>query len=192
MNDLTSKLRTLGKSYYSISDLSKIAGMSRNSMYVTLSRLVQRKTLVRLTSGIYILPEQYNQIDVIANALRQPSYLSFESALSRYGILSQVPYTLTFATTQRSLRRRLGETEVEYRQLKSSLFFGYDKIGSLFIASPEKSLLDTVYFISYGKRLLKLENLDIREVNFARVEKLARKFPERTRQLIRKILKAQP
>ena len=33
------------------------------------------------------------ELERTANELYYPSYLSFESALSRYGILSQIPYT---------------------------------------------------------------------------------------------------
>lgn len=188
MNDLITTLQSLGKLYYSIADLKKITGLSRDSLYVVLSRYVQRKKLLRLTSGIYILSEQYSQIDVIANSLYQPSYVSFESALSRYGILSQVPYTLTFATTRKSLRKALAETQIEYRQLKPFLFFGYDKINSLFIAAPEKAFLDTVYFVSFGKSAVNLKNLNLRELNRTKVKTLARKFPEKIRRLVEQIL----
>src|SRR4029450_6358520 len=39
---------------------------------------------------------------IASTSLDYPSYLSFESALARHGILSQIPHTFTFATTRPS------------------------------------------------------------------------------------------
>jgi predicted transcriptional regulator of viral defense system len=91
------------------------------------------------------------ELERTANELYYPSYLSFESALSRYGILSQIPYTLTFATNRRSKRTLLRDREVEYRQLKKEYFFGYKLEKGLYIAEPEKAVLDQLYMISKGK-----------------------------------------
>lgn len=188
MNSLVMTLEKLNKAYYTISDLKKITGMAQDSLYVTLSRLIKNKSLIRLTSGIYTIADKYSQIEVIANTLYQPSYLSFESALSRYGILSQVPYTLTFATTKKSLRKKLGDVSVEYRKLKRELFFGYEKVESLFIATPEKALLDTLYLVSFGKFSIGLDQLDLKEISTKGIKKIATKFPERTRQLFNKMV----
>jgi hypothetical protein len=91
------------------------------------------------------------ELERTANELYYPSYLSFESALSRYGILSQIPYTLTFATNRRSKKILLRDREVEYRQLKKEYFFGYKLEKGLYIAEPEKAVLDQLYMISKGK-----------------------------------------
>jgi predicted transcriptional regulator of viral defense system len=188
MSTILDILRRIGKAYYTVADLGKVTGLTRESLYVTLTRLVRRGLLVRLTSGIYILPEQYTQIDVVANILYQPSYLSFESALSRYGVLSQIPYVLTFATTAKSTRRTLGNTEVEYRSIKKSLFFGYEKNGSLLIASPEKAVLDTLYFVSFGKLNLRLEQLDLKAISKQQLRRLSKPYPPRTLDALKRLL----
>ncbi|MDI6766485.1 MAG: hypothetical protein QME52_06655 [Bacteroidota bacterium] len=187
MKDLIKTLSKLGKSFYTIPDLLKITGFTRDSLYVTLSRLVQKKLLLRLNSGIYILAEKYDQLDSIANVLYQPSYLSFESALSRFGILSQVPYTLSFATTKKSQRKKLGDVLVEYKKIKPLLFFGYERTGDLYIATPEKALIDTLYFYSFGKTILTLQELNLKEINHKEVQKLVKPYPARTQNLIRKL-----
>lgn len=188
MNNLLRILERLNKTYYTIADLMKITGLKQDSLYVTLSRLIKNKSLIRLTSGIYTTADNFSKADVIANTLYQPSYLSFESALSRYGILSQIPYALTFATTKKSFRKKFGDVAIEYRKLKPELFFGFDKIDSLFIATPEKALLDTLYLASFGKISIKFEQLDLKEINIREIRKISKKFPERTRLMLKKIV----
>ena len=121
--DLIQTLQSLNRDYFTIADLEKITNLSRSSLKVSLSRLVKNKVLIRLKRGIYVLKNSLLNIEKIANQLYYPSYLSFESALSYYGILSQVSYTKTFATNNISKRLILGKTEIEFRRLKSSLFF---------------------------------------------------------------------
>lgn len=144
-------LRNFDKPYFTVADLEKILGLKRDSLYVALNRLVKSGVLIRLKRDIYQPAFQSLELEKAANELYYPSYLSFESALSRYGILSQVPYTLTFATTRRSKKLMLGKREVEYRQLKKEYFFGYVLDNGLYIAEPEKAILDQLYLISIGK-----------------------------------------
>ncbi len=189
MMEFLTRLKNIGKLYYSISDLIKVTGLARDSLYVALSRYVKKKVIIRLTAGIYILPEQYDRLETIANELYSPSYLSFESALSWYGIISQVPYSLTFATTRKSLRRLLAETHVEYRSIKAQLFTGYENNGSIFIATPEKAILDSLYLVSFGKSMTQLKNPGLKEVNIQKMKKLARIYPKRTQELMYRFLK---
>jgi predicted transcriptional regulator of viral defense system len=145
------KLRSFDKSYFTLADLEKILGMGRDSLYVTLNRLVRTGVLIRLRRGVYQPEFQVIGLEKVANELYYPSYLSFESALSIYGILSQIPYTLIFATVRRSKKITLSGREVEYRQLKKDYFFGYVLRNGIYIAEPEKAVLDQLYMLSKGK-----------------------------------------
>jgi predicted transcriptional regulator of viral defense system len=127
---------------------------------------------------------------VIANALYTPSYLSFESALSRHGLLSQIPASLTFATTRKSRRMTLSTTEIEYRKVKTSLFFGYTAGNGLLIAEPEKALLDALYMVSRGKLMLKTGQLDIKGLRRTRLANYAKKYPVGVRDRMRELIKA--
>lgn len=144
-------LRSFNKPYFTLADLEKILKIKRDSLYVMLHRLVKSGVLIRLKRGVYQPGLQGLELEKTANELYYPSYLSFESALSRYGILSQIAYTLTFATTRRSKKLLLAGREVEYRQLKKEYFFGYILDNGIYIAEPEKALLDQLYMISKGK-----------------------------------------
>ena len=139
------------KPYFTMADFEKILGMERDSLYVALNRLVEKGILIRLKRDVYVSRFQSLEFERIANQLYYPSYLSFESTLSRFGIMSQIPYSLTFATTKPTKKLSLGEKVVEYRKLKEDCFFGYALENGVFVAEPEKALLDQLYMLSKGK-----------------------------------------
>lgn len=187
--ELITKLKGFNKPYFTVADLEKILGLERNSLYVTLSRLVKSGVLVRLRKNAYKLFIDYADPEKIANELYFPSYLSFESALSVHSILSQVPYTLTFATPRPSKKITLGEIAVEYRHLKRELFFGYSLKDGKYIANPEKALLDELYLMSRGKAKVDIEELDLRDIDSTRLEEYSEKFPPYIGKLLAQVRK---
>ena len=182
---LLKKLLSLNKPSFGLADLEKILGQQRPSLYVTLNRLVKYGVLIRLRRGVYLAALQPPALPRIANTLVYPSYLSFESALSRYGIVSQVPYTLTFATSRRSQHLTLGDTVVEFHQLKRELFFGYTLADGLYLAEPEKALLDQYYLATRGLLDLAWDELDTSSLNPTRVQAYASRFPRTVQARVR-------
>ena len=172
-------LRDLNKPYFTIADLEKVLGLNRDSLYVLLNRLVKNGTLIRLRRGVYQPEFQSPDLERVANELYYPSYLSFESALSKYGILSQTPYVLTFATTKTTKRLNLGSKEVEYRQLKDNYFFGYTLEDNIYIAEPEKAVLDQLYMISRGKTVSDTNEWSLVGLNKNKFLKYAKRFPKK-------------
>jgi len=185
--ELIKKLQSLDKGYFTMADMQKITNLPRDSLKVAINRLIEKEVLTRIKRGVYQLG--FSQVDVakVANQLYYPSYLSFESALSRYGILSQIPYTQTFATAKRSKKMTLWETGVEFRQLKKELFFGYKMDEGMYVAEPEKALLDQLYMVSRGRGSLNIEELDLKEINKELLEKYSRSFPAYIKKLLDKV-----
>jgi len=184
---LVQRLLSLDKPYFSPADLEKILGQKRLALYVTVNRLVKYGVLVRLRRGTYQVALRAPDLHRIANQLVYPSYLSFESALSRYGILSQVPYVLTFATPCRSRRLTLGDTVVEFHQLKRELFFGYTLGGGLYVAEPEKALLDQLYMVTRGQASLALDELHLSPLDPERLRVYAARFPKAVRAAVQRM-----
>lgn len=184
--ELAQMLKGFNKPYFTVADLEKILDLKREVLYVTLNRLVKAGVLVKLKRGIYKGESQSLELERAANEIYYPSYLSFESALSRYGILNQIPYTLTFATTKTSKRQSLRGKEVEYRRLKSSLFFGYNLIGGIYVAEPEKAILDELYLMSKGRIAVDTGEWSLVGLNKKKLLEYAKKFPP----TVRKHLKA--
>jgi predicted transcriptional regulator of viral defense system len=174
---LVEQLLDLGKPYYSPADLAKVLSQRPPSLNVTLNRLVRSGVLLRLMRGVYHPALRAPDLARIANQLVYPSYLSFESALSRYGILSQVPYALTFATSRRTQSLLLGSTPVQFRQLKEELYFGFSIEGGLYVAEPEKALLDQMYMVSRGRASLTMGELELSALDRDYLSRYASRFP---------------
>lgn len=181
-------LRNLNKPYFTVADLEKILGLNRNSLYVLLNRLVKNGTLIRLKRDVYQPAFQNLNLEKVANELYYPSYLSFESALSRYSILSQIPYVLTFATTKTTKKSKLAGKEVEYRQLKNDYFFGYALENNIYIAEPEKAVLDQLYIASRGKAIIDANEWSLVNLNKTKFLKYAKKFPKKVQKEAKKLI----
>ncbi|MFH1427767.1 MAG: hypothetical protein ABIG60_04555 [Patescibacteria group bacterium] len=174
---LIEKLNNYNKSFYSISDLEIITGQSRPVLRVVLNRLVKKNKIIRLQKNLYVLNYNINY-ELIAEQLNPESYISFETVLAQAGILSQIPYSLTLATTKRSKTITLGQQEIIYRKIKSSLYFGYFLDNQVKIAYPEKALLDLLYLILRGKSKANLEELDFTKINKESFKKYLAKYPK--------------
>ena len=108
--------------------------------------------LLKLKNGLYALAEAAQKIspEEVSGQLYAPSYISLEKALSIYGIIPEMVYSITCITpkTTRRHKNRLGT--FEYHHIKEPLFFGYKTVQGescpYLLAEPEKAWLDFIYF----------------------------------------------
>lgn len=187
--ELIKKLRAFNKSYFIVADLEKISGLGRDSLYVTLNRLVKSGVLERLAKNIYLPFTESPDLEKIANELYFPSYLSFEQALSQYSILSQIPYTQTFATVRPTKKITIRNVAVEYSHIKKELFFGYILRNGKYIAEKEKALLDELYMVSMGKRSIDIDELDLRDIDRKKLDEYTKRFPTQLKSLVDRVKK---
>ncbi len=164
-------------SLFDINDAQKIFPFrNKNSLYKLLQRLEKADILKRVANGKYMLSfKEVNDFE-LANFLINTSYVSLESALSFYGILSQFPYTITSITIQKTKKIIYRKKEFEFTHLRREYFFGFTKKNNFLIALPEKALLDELYFISKGLRNLSLEELNLSLINKSKLKKMMRYY----------------
>lgn len=184
--DILEKLKLIGKDYYTLKEIAFLYKGSFGSLKIALNRLKKSNKIKKIQRNIYILPEKLSNIEKIANQIYSPSYLSFESALSFWGILSQIPYNLTFATSKKTKKLNLENQTVEYRKINKKLFGGYRNIDGLYMAEPEKALLDTIYLASLGKLKINFENFDLAKINKINFLSWVKKSPQKTKNFIKK------
>jgi len=185
--DLLEKLNKFAKTFYTIADVQLITGQTRPVTRVLLNRLTADEKLIRLARNMYVTREMIVDCELIAQQLDILSYISFETALSRFGILSQIPYAITLATVKKSKTIFLGDRRIIYRKIKEPLFFGYFLENNLKIAYPEKALLDFLYLISRGKIKVSLKEMDFSRVNQTRLNKFIKKYPDSVKKISREI-----
>lgn len=187
--ELLKTLQKINKPFYTIADMEKITHLDRNSLYVALKRWVTGGIIERVAQGIYVPMGGNISLENVAAQLYIPNYLSFESALAKHGILNLIPYALTFATTRKTKKYALQKQEIEFRQISSELFFGYEMRNGIYIASPEKAFMDQVYFVTRGKATLDLDELNVKKLSIKTLKELSRKFPAYARSYLDDITK---
>ena len=163
--------------YFTVADVKKILSIEGKSIYVTIHRLIKNGVLLKVNRGIFQVESQTNQIEQTANQLYYPSYVSFESALAHYGILSQQPYAVSFATTQKSKNLTLSQQKIIFHQLKTGYFFGFVLQAGRYIAEPEKAVLDQLYLISRGQAIDETAEWSLMNMDQSKFLEYAKKFP---------------
>ena len=174
-----------------------------------ISNLVKSGELVRLKKGFYTFSKEYltKPIDLIsvANTLYAPSYVSFDYALSYYGM---IPERVSEITSTTSKNEKLFETPIgrfSYKKVPIKAYalgvdWLYDEIeGGRFIATPEKALCDKIRYdrgigtltqramVEYLKYDLRLETID--PLNALLIEKIATAYKSKNLKTLFQILK---
>lgn len=123
------------------------------SVHNKISELERSGELIRLKKGMYVISPEVSgrllSMELIANHLYGPSYVSMGSALRYYGLIPESVYTLQSITTKHSREFKNSLGKFEYIQCAKKYYpIGIRqevKDDAVFlIASPEKALCDLI------------------------------------------------
>ncbi len=119
-----------------------------------IANLEKANKIIRLKRGIYVvspdISKQLLSIELIANHIYGPSYVSMESALSYYGLIPEKVYTTRSMTTNRSKKFENSIGIFEYTTVSDSYYplgIKQQTVENKFtflIATPEKALCDMI------------------------------------------------
>lgn len=141
-----------------------------------LETYTKKGLFLRLKKGLYILEDKTLTDEEIANALYKPSYISFEYALAKYGIIPEMVYAITSTTTKPTRNFSVSNIRFSYYSIKKPAFTGYSlrieqaggRNARIFFAEPEKALVDYLYFVALGRKSFN-DRLDVRKLNKVRI-----------------------
>ena len=145
-----------------------------NNVRRQLVRWVAAGKVYQLRRGLYALAPPYQKTKphpfLIANRLVEPSYVSLQSALAHYGLIPEYVAVVTSVTTGRSTRAETPLGRYQFQHIQRDWFLGFasrrvEGGQEVYLATPEKALLDLVYLQPGGDKLaylraLRLQNLD--------------------------------
>lgn len=186
------RLRDIEKLYFGYEEISRTLGISKESARVTASRYAGRGLLVRIRRNVYVLRERWENLTreerfALANMAQVPSYVSLMTALGYYDVTTQIQQRFVECIGM----RRTKEIEVDgwifrYSKIDRKRYFGFEKLGGAFVASPEKALVDAVYLSCRGLYRFDADSIDLGKLNKRKVESIAGEYPGTTQEALRK------
>lgn len=153
-----------------------------------LTRWVNGGRLYQLRRGLYALAPPYQKAKphpfLVANALQPASYVSLASALAYYEMIPDTAQSTFSVTGGRPRRWNTPLGLYTFRHIQTDLLTGYHMTGlgnnqQALVATPEKALLDLLYFQPGSSdpgylQELRLQNLE--QVDPAELTRLAAAF----------------
>lgn len=161
-------IREKSKQIFSPLDLERYFKVNYDTARKFILRGVNKKIYLKLKRGLYALSETPPNSYLIANRLYEPSYISFDTALSYYGVIPETIYSITSATPRTTRRFVVKGVEYTYQKLRKEFFAGYRAVKyqgeTVLLAEPEKALADYLYFVELKKRNLSYERLNLKKI----------------------------
>ena len=128
-------------------------------------REIKKGNLIKIVNGLYETDSSVNGY-LLAGSIYGPSYLSFDFALSYYGLIPEKVTAFTNATSNKK-RKKIYNNQFGtylYRDVPEEVYpLGIKLVEegdySYQIATPEKALCDKLYTLSPLKNMKELENV---------------------------------
>lgn len=180
-------IKQLRRLVFTTRELAAYCGTTLSNTTQTLNYLTKKEAVFKISRGIWGLEigsKEISPYSVIPFLLpNHRAYLSFLSALHLYGIIEQIPQSITIASTghTRTIKTKLGAFLVH--KIAPSFFRGFDWYkgnGSFLIAQPEKALIDCLYISARKKKQFGYfpELYFPKTFSFHKAEKWAKEIPD--------------
>jgi predicted transcriptional regulator of viral defense system len=136
-------------------DLFALLPGTANSRYGIIKRLISAGDIIHVRRGLYCLAPKLRRQELnlfsVALKIDEPSYISFESALSYHGWIPEAVSTITSASLGKSknFKNQLGV--FNFKRVPTAIFYDeveritVDKTAVFFMAKPFKALVDYIY-----------------------------------------------
>ncbi len=186
-------------------DIAKNSFDEYSNKDTKLSREVRDGKLFKIINGLYETDSNTPGY-LLAGSIYGPSYISFEYALSFYGLIPERVTTITCATFDKKKKKQY-DTDFgffTYRDVPGLVYpeeilLKEENNYSYHIATPEKSLCDKLYTLAPLNNYSNLENMlfndlriDIEEfnnLNVDKIEKLSNLYHSKNVELLAKYMR---
>ncbi len=165
--------KKIGLNVFTIDMVKPLLALEYKQPLIKINAMIKKGDLLQLKRGVYAFNSDYRDYPLnliaVANILHKPSYVSFEYALSYYGLIPERVYSVTSATSYRSWEYSTEIGKFSYTKISSKVYslgleWKYDnRDGGYLIATPEKALYDKIYKDTRVKKLEKDEIFDYLE-----------------------------
>jgi hypothetical protein len=160
---------------------------------IFLSRALKDGLIHHINRGNYINSFLYGfpALEDVACFLKPPAYITCEWALNIHGISLQAPVVCTVVTLSTSVGKKRNVQyqgiTIEFSKISDRFFFGFIKRDNYYLATPEKAILDTLY---YRRMIPAFDELDLDDVDYETLVKMAAEFPSTVSRAVKLLMSA--
>jgi predicted transcriptional regulator of viral defense system len=135
------------KTIFSTKDITLLWGeKGENNVRVRLSNYVKNGKLIRVHRGIYAKDKNYDRFE-LATRIYTPSYISFETVLTRTGVNFQY-YGNIFVASYLTREIQAGGQKISFLRMKDYVLsntIGVEHTNDISTATKERAFLDRIY-----------------------------------------------
>jgi predicted transcriptional regulator of viral defense system len=135
------------KTVFSTKDIALLwKEKTETAVRVRLSQYVKNGKLIRVHHGIYAKDKNYSRFE-LATRIYTPSYISFETVLTRTGINFQY-YSNIFVASYVTREIEANEQKISFIKMKDYVLtntIGIEHANDVAIATKERAFLDRIY-----------------------------------------------
>lgn len=145
--NLLKKILKINKAVFSFKELVLLSRTEDiKSLKSQINYYTRKGELYQIRRGLYSKNKNYDRFE-LANKIYTPSYISFETVLSKVGIIFQY-YKDIFVATYKSKTLIIDNQSYNFKRIKTSILvndLGIDIKENYSIASVERAFLDVLY-----------------------------------------------
>lgn len=157
-------------------DIIKMNLKEYSNKNTKICREVKNGNLIKIINGLYETDANINGY-LLAGCIYGPSYLSFDYALSHYGLIPEKVTAYTNATCNKKKKKKYENQfgTYLYRDVPTAVYpLGINIIQegeyNYQIATPEKALCDKLYTLNTIKNMSELENIIFNDLRIDKLE----------------------
>ncbi len=164
MSLLTKKLMEFDLDLIDFRTLQRLLGIKNDRTgYRVIDDLVKNEILTKIERDKYQVAGRGSTFK-IANFLYQPSYISLETALNYWGVVSQFPFEVTSITSKKTSTKSFDGKVYGFRHIAPKYFGMFTKVDGALVALPEKALFDQIYLTSKGLKTINFDEYDMTKI----------------------------
>lgn len=150
--ELLHKLSGEVQGVFTLSELSSLFNVTDfQKLQALIRQFINAGILARYCKGIYIAREF--DAKVLSAKVRPNSYVTFGSALAAHRLIGTESPLLVSCVVPSKAAEYTGSINLSFSRISQDLYFGFEfDENGVRIATPEKAVLDTLYFYQHGKK----------------------------------------
>jgi hypothetical protein len=174
-----------GGKILTLNSIQAATGLRPAAVKKAVQRLAEKRYLMKLGNRFYANKFALPSLEEAAMLLGRPCYISFESAMEKHGLISQMPLMLTCASTGKPRKIATPLGEIFLHHIKPSLFNNYYNKDGILWAAPEKAFLDYIYInLKVKKGIMALDEVAEEGLNKKRLRKLSQRYPKSVKEIL--------